>query len=595
MTALSRTLTRHFALQIARAFVTSALTFVTDGLRKLRSRYDRPRFRGAFGRLRSRGFRIHRATTIEQPPTCERVGHTGRSDTCCTAKRRTLFLALLGAVLLPALVAAVLPNASAEDTVFVAAEADPTTTPSDGTSSTTPAPTTTARPPRSRRSRPPRPRSRSRRPPRRSRSRCRRPRRRRRWPRPLLRRLPWPPLHRRGRAQPPTRRRSWRACAGASRAATTAVVSSNGLWFGAYQMTRQTWDSAGAAGRATGPGRRAAESGVAGAIRTTSPSCSTAGSARARGAAPADRRRDAWPTGQACLVTLTRPADQRAPGHRRSASESRARPELRRRSEHGPAHRPSGRRRRGRSCGRDRCRARIADARAGRDRRAMSPRSRSTVICCRCCARRSNRSACTWSKVTPCASIGRRPCRPSATWTLVANLPYNVATPLVLDLLDDVPTIRRMLVMVQREVGERLAAKAGDDAYGIPSVKVAYWATANVVGRVGASRVRATTTRRVGARAASNAGDAPAVAADPTLLFGLVRTAFGQRRKMLRRSLDGVVSASAVRQPPRWPRRRAPRSSTSRPGAVWPTPSARPRRLERDAVPSPSRSPRPPS
>ncbi len=55
-------------------------------------------------------------------------------------------------------------------------------------------------------------------------------------------------------------------------------------------------------------------------------------------------------------------------------------------------------------------------------------------------------------------------------WALVANLPYNVATPLVADLLDGVPAIRRMLVMVQREVGERLAAGPGDDAYGAVSV-----------------------------------------------------------------------------------------------------------------------------
>ena len=72
-------------------------------------------------------------------------------------------------------------------------------------------------------------------------------------------------------------------------------------------------------------------------------------------------------------------------------------------------------------------------------------------------------------------------------WQLVANLPYNVATPLVLDLLDEVPAIDRMLVMVQREVGERLAAGPGSSAYGIPSVKVAYWADAEVVGRVGPS------------------------------------------------------------------------------------------------------------
>ena len=63
---------------------------------------------------------------------------------------------------------------------------------------------------------------------------------------------------------------------------------------------------------------------------------------------------------------------------------------------------------------------------------------------------------------------------PLGPWVLVANLPYNVATSLVTDLLDGVPAIARMLVMVQREVAEGLAAGAGDDAYGAVSVKVAY-------------------------------------------------------------------------------------------------------------------------
>ena len=72
-------------------------------------------------------------------------------------------------------------------------------------------------------------------------------------------------------------------------------------------------------------------------------------------------------------------------------------------------------------------------------------------------------------------------------WTLVANLPYNVATPLVCDLLDDVPPIESMLVMVQREVAERFAAPPGNKQYGAVSVKVAYWATARIVGHVPAS------------------------------------------------------------------------------------------------------------
>ena len=70
---------------------------------------------------------------------------------------------------------------------------------------------------------------------------------------------------------------------------------------------------------------------------------------------------------------------------------------------------------------------------------------------------------------------------------LVANLPYNVATPLVADLLDGVPNISRLLVMVQREVAERLAARPRTPAYGAVSVKVAYWGVARIVGHVPAS------------------------------------------------------------------------------------------------------------
>lgn len=126
-------------------------------------------------------------------------------------------------------------------------------------------------------------------------------------------------------------------------------------------------------------------------------------------------------------------------------------------------------------------------------------------------------------------------------WVLVANLPYNVATPLVLDVLDHVPAIERMLVMVQREAGERLAARAGEESYGVPSVKVAYWAEAEIVGRVPASvflprprveSVLVEITRR----------SSPAVSADPDVVFDLVRAAFGQRRKMLRRSLAERVA-----------------------------------------------------
>jgi len=124
-------------------------------------------------------------------------------------------------------------------------------------------------------------------------------------------------------------------------------------------------------------------------------------------------------------------------------------------------------------------------------------------------------------------------------WVLVANLPYNVATPLIADLLDGVPAITRMLVLVQREVGERLAAAAGTSAYGALSVKVAYWASARVVGHVPASVF--VPRPHVESALVEIVRRAPPDV-DPGELFALVRRAFGQRRKMLRRSLAGVVS-----------------------------------------------------
>jgi 16S rRNA (adenine1518-N6/adenine1519-N6)-dimethyltransferase len=124
-------------------------------------------------------------------------------------------------------------------------------------------------------------------------------------------------------------------------------------------------------------------------------------------------------------------------------------------------------------------------------------------------------------------------------WVLVANLPYNVATPLVADLLDTVPAIDRMLVMVQKEVAERLAARPGTPAYGAVSVKVAYWAAARLVGDVPASVF---VPRPNVESALVEIVRRPPPPVEPEPLFALVRTAFGQRRKMLRRSLAGVVT-----------------------------------------------------
>jgi 16S rRNA (adenine1518-N6/adenine1519-N6)-dimethyltransferase len=126
-------------------------------------------------------------------------------------------------------------------------------------------------------------------------------------------------------------------------------------------------------------------------------------------------------------------------------------------------------------------------------------------------------------------------------WKLVANLPYNVATPLVCDLLDEVPAIESMLVMVQREVAERFAAPPGNKQYGAVSVKIAYWGTARVVGHVPAS-VFVPRPNVESALVRIDRRQPPVV--DREALFALVRTAFGQRRKMLRRSLAGIVDAA---------------------------------------------------
>ncbi|HZU71430.1 MAG TPA: 16S rRNA (adenine(1518)-N(6)/adenine(1519)-N(6))-dimethyltransferase RsmA [Acidimicrobiales bacterium] len=128
-------------------------------------------------------------------------------------------------------------------------------------------------------------------------------------------------------------------------------------------------------------------------------------------------------------------------------------------------------------------------------------------------------------------------------WQLVANLPYNIATPLVLDLLDGVPAIERMLVMVQREVADRLAAGAGSPAYGAPSVKLAYWAEARVVGRVPATVF---VPRPKVESALLEVVRRPDPAVDPALVpharfVAVVNAGFAHRRKMLRGALAGVV------------------------------------------------------
>jgi 16S rRNA (adenine1518-N6/adenine1519-N6)-dimethyltransferase len=117
---------------------------------------------------------------------------------------------------------------------------------------------------------------------------------------------------------------------------------------------------------------------------------------------------------------------------------------------------------------------------------------------------------------------------------LVANLPYNVAVPVVLHLLATVPSLRRGLVMVQKEVADRLTAGPGSRVYGVPSVKLAWYATARQAGRVPASVFWPVPNVESGL-VGFETRNAPE--GDRLATFAVIDAAFAQRRKMLRGAL----------------------------------------------------------
>lgn len=128
-------------------------------------------------------------------------------------------------------------------------------------------------------------------------------------------------------------------------------------------------------------------------------------------------------------------------------------------------------------------------------------------------------------------------------WVMVANLPYNVATSLVVQALETAPMVKRLLVMVQREVGERMAASAGDDAYGAVSVKIAYYAAAKVVGTV-SPNVFIPKPKVESALVQLIRHDRPPVEVpDVDVMFDLVRAGFATRRKTLRNTLGDRVNS----------------------------------------------------
>ncbi|OJF15162.1 16S rRNA (adenine(1518)-N(6)/adenine(1519)-N(6))-dimethyltransferase RsmA [Couchioplanes caeruleus] len=127
---------------------------------------------------------------------------------------------------------------------------------------------------------------------------------------------------------------------------------------------------------------------------------------------------------------------------------------------------------------------------------------------------------------------------------LVANLPYNVAVPVVLHLLAVLPTLRGGLVMVQKEVADRLVAGPGSKVYGVPSVKLAWYAESRAAGRVPPavfwpvpnvdSGLVAFTRRELDC-------DVPR-----GVVFQVVDAAFAQRRKTLRAALAGWAGGAAA-------------------------------------------------
>jgi 16S rRNA (adenine1518-N6/adenine1519-N6)-dimethyltransferase len=132
------------------------------------------------------------------------------------------------------------------------------------------------------------------------------------------------------------------------------------------------------------------------------------------------------------------------------------------------------------------------------------------------------------------------PGRPTAR---VANLPYNVAVPVVLHLLDVVPTLERALVMVQAEVADRLAAGPGSKVYGVPSVKVAWYASATRAGSVPASVFWPAPNVESGLVRLERRPP-PDTPASRAQVFAVIDAAFAQRRKTLRAALAGWAGSA---------------------------------------------------
>ena len=133
----------------------------------------------------------------------------------------------------------------------------------------------------------------------------------------------------------------------------------------------------------------------------------------------------------------------------------------------------------------------------------------------------------------------------AAPTALVANLPYNVAVPVLLTMLERFPTIARGLVMVQQEVVDRLVAPPGSKVYGIPSVKLAWWAAARPAGSISRSVFWPVPNVDSGLMSFERR-TTPGDEALRKATFAVVDAAFAQRRKTLRAALAGWAGGASV-------------------------------------------------
>ena len=133
---------------------------------------------------------------------------------------------------------------------------------------------------------------------------------------------------------------------------------------------------------------------------------------------------------------------------------------------------------------------------------------------------------------------------PGDPTVFVANLPYNVSVPVLLHFLEHFASLDRGLVMVQAEVGERVAAGPGSKVYGAPSVKAAWYGEFSTAGKV-SRQVFWPVPNVDSILVRFQRHEQPGTEAERLATFALVDAAFQQRRKMLRQALAGVLGGSA--------------------------------------------------